>query len=143
MQSLLNWIVGGLGTLLFGACVVAWWEHLGRDVRQTAEPDWDAPAPPLASVDVDLGAAADAHMALPALSSGDVRERRQALGGAMTRMSAPDRRQGPGDTVPMILSSLPGDTSGGTRRDRAGDREHESERDRDRERERSRATASD
>ncbi len=104
MQSLLTWIAYGLGTLFFGACVVAWWEHLGHDVERVAEPDWDAPARPLASVDIDL----DAAPAAPA--SGDVRKRRQALGGAMTRMSGPDRRQVQGDTVPMVLASPPSDT---------------------------------
>jgi hypothetical protein len=103
MQSIITWIAYGLGTLFFAACVVAWWEHLGRDVKRTAEPDWDAPPRGVVSVDVEL----DTAPAGPA--SGDVGERRQALGGAMTRMSGPDRRQGPGqgDTVPMILAGPP------------------------------------
>jgi hypothetical protein len=107
MQSLISWIAYGLGTLFFGACVVAWWEHLGRDVRRSEEPDWDAPPRPAVSVDVELDAlqppsAAPSPADSPA--SGDVRERRQALGGAITRMASGDRRQGFGDTVPMILA---------------------------------------
>ena len=43
MQSFITWIAYGLGTLLFGACVVAWWEHLGREGRRSEEPDWEEP----------------------------------------------------------------------------------------------------
>lgn len=113
MQSLITWIAYGLGALFFVACVVAWWEHLGRDGQRTEEPDWDAPPRPFAGVDVDLDA-------LPAatLPSGDMVERRQELGGAMRRMSGPDRRQGAGDTVPMILAGAPSDDVPAERRQR-------------------------
>ena len=116
MQSIITWIAYGLGTLFFTACVVAWWEHLGRDGQPSEEPDWDAPPRPLACVDVDLD---DAPAQAP---SGDIGERRQALGGAMTRMSGPDRRQGQGrgqgDTVPMILAGAHGDAAPAERRQR-------------------------
>jgi hypothetical protein len=99
MQTLLSWIAFGLGTLFFVACVVAWWEHLGREGQRAEEPGWDAPPGRLASVDVDLDALPAADWA-----AGDVGERRQALGGAITRMASGDRRQGFGDTLPMILA---------------------------------------
>ncbi len=98
MQSLITWIAYGLGTLFLAACVVAWWEHLGRESRRNEEPDWETPPRQAVSVDVEL----DAPPAGPANS--DVGERRQALGGAMTRMASGDRRQGFGDTAPMILA---------------------------------------
>ncbi len=104
MQTLITWIAYGLGSLFFAACVVAWWEHLGRADKAGQEPDWDAAPRKMSSVDVDLDA-------LPAAAppAGDVGERRQALGGAITRMAGRDRRQGYGDTVPMILPGASAD----------------------------------
>ncbi len=113
MQSLITWIAYGLGTLFFGACVVAWWEHLGRDVKRSEEPDWDAPPRQAASVDVELDAL-QPPAAAPAPAAGDVGERRQALGGAMTRMASGDRRQGFGDTVPMVLAGAGAGASAAT-----------------------------
>jgi hypothetical protein len=105
MQSLITWIAYGLGTLFFGACVVAWWEHLGREGRRAEDPDWDSPPRTATSVDVELDA-------LPATApTGDVGERRQALGGAITRMAGGDRRLGFGDTVPMILAGAAKDAT--------------------------------
>jgi hypothetical protein len=78
--------------------VVAWWEHLGRNGRRSEEADWDGAPRRLTHVDVDLDA-------LPAAAapSGDVGERRQALGGALARMASVDQRQAFGDTAPMVL----------------------------------------
>jgi hypothetical protein len=98
MQSLITWIAYGLAALLLLACVVAWYEHLGRTERRVDGDDWEAPPRRAVSVDVELDALP------PAPASGDVGERRQALGGAMSRMATGDRRQGLGDTVPMILA---------------------------------------
>jgi hypothetical protein len=105
MQSLFTWIAYGLGTLFFGACVVAWWEHLGRDGQRAQEPDWETPPGKAASVDVELDALPVAAAGTPGSpAAGDVGERRQALGGAMTRMASGSSRQAFGDTVPMILA---------------------------------------
>jgi hypothetical protein len=111
MQSLITWIAYGLGTLFFGACVVAWWEHLGRGVKRTEEPDWDAPPRRVASVDVELDVLTAPPPAPDSHDAGDVGERRQALGGAMLRMAGSDRRQGFGDTVPMILAGGPSEAA--------------------------------
>jgi hypothetical protein len=108
MQILITWIAYGLATLLFGACVVAWYEHLGRTQKRIDDDDWEAPPRRAASVDVVLDAL---PAAATATAVGDVGERRQALGGAMSRMAAGDRRQGQGDTVPMILAGAPADTT--------------------------------
>ncbi len=124
MYSIITWIACGLAALLSVACVVAWYEHLGRR-QQRNDDDWETPPRRAASVDIEL----DALAAEPAW--GDVGERRQALGGAISRMARGDRRQGVGDTVPMILagpSTAP--QAGGPPRAR-------------RERERDRATAGD
>jgi hypothetical protein len=85
--------------------VVAWWEHLGRDGRRAEEPGWDAPIRARVSLDVDLDdwlAAATPH--------GDVGERRQALGSAITRMAGGHRIQAYGDTAPMVLTGAPAET---------------------------------
>jgi hypothetical protein len=111
MQSLITWIAYGLGTLFFGACVVAWWEHLGRDAKRPEEPDWDTAPRRVASVDVELDVLTAPP---PAPAAGDVGERRQALGGAMLRMAGNDPRQGFGDTVPMILAGGPTEAPGDT-----------------------------
>jgi hypothetical protein len=103
MQTLITWIAYGLGALFFAACVVAWWEHLGREGRRAEEPDWEAAPRKLASVDVDL------DTLLAAAPAGDVSARRQALGGAITRMASGDRRQGFGDTAPMVLPGASAD----------------------------------
>jgi hypothetical protein len=105
MQSLITWIAFGLGALFFIACVVAWWEHLGRDGKAAEEPDWDL-QPKVVSVDVELDAAA-----VEAAPPGDVGERRQALGGAISRMAGADRRSAFGDTIPMILAGAPADSN--------------------------------
>jgi hypothetical protein len=104
MQTLITWIAYGLGALFLTACVVAWWEHLGRDGQRADEPDWEDAQRGLTRVDVDL----DALTAATA-PAGDVGERRQALGGAITRMASGDRRQGFGDTAPMILPGVSAD----------------------------------
>jgi hypothetical protein len=117
MHSLFTWIAFGLGTLFVGACVVAWWEHLGRNVKRTEEPDWDAEPHPIASVDVELD---DLTAASPATAVGDVGERRQALGGAMMRMTSGDRRHSFDDTVPMILAGGPSDATEISAEDAAG-----------------------
>jgi len=93
MQTLLTWIGCGLCGVLFVACVVAWYEHLGRERRWQDEPDWESPTPKAVSVDVELEPPAE----------GDQDERRQALGGALARMTATDTRARFGDTKPMIL----------------------------------------
>jgi hypothetical protein len=95
MHSLITWIAYALGGLFFIACVVAWWEHLGRVGRPQDEPDWESPAPKAVTIDVELDA-------LAAAGPGDQGERRQALGGALTRMAQPGT-QGWVDTAPMIL----------------------------------------
>jgi hypothetical protein len=97
MQSLLIWTAYGLAGLFFAGCVVAWWEHLGRERRRQDEPDWEAPDPKAISVDVSLDA-------LAAEGPGDQGERQQALGGALTRMAgAGQNPQRWIDTAPMIL----------------------------------------
>lgn len=112
MQSLFFWIAFGLGSLFFAACVVAWWEHLGRVGKRHEEPDWAAPPHKAASVDVELEALE---------ANGDVGERRQALGGVMSRLAGPERRRsaGQGDTEPMILASTPSDAPPVERRQRS------------------------
>ncbi len=99
MQTLFTWIAYGLAGLFFVACVVAWYEHLGRTQRRDEEADWESPLPKALSVDVELDAlAAEAE----AEACGDAGERRLALGGAMSRMTS-GRGNGFGDTTPMIL----------------------------------------
>jgi|GEM_PF-5620863 len=101
MHSLFIWIACGLATLLLVACVVAWYEHLDRTPGRIPDDDWETPPPRAASVDVELDTLS------PSAASGDVGERRQALGGALSRMASGDRRQNAGDTVPMILTGAP------------------------------------
>ncbi len=116
MQTLFTWIAYGLAALFFVACVVAWYEHLGRTQRREDEPDWESPLPKAMSVDVELDAlSAEAQ----ADAAGDVGERRQALGGAMTRMAS-SRGNGFGDTTPMILPGSAAPATGERRqRDKA------------------------
>jgi hypothetical protein len=104
MQSLITWIAYGLGALFAAACVVAWWEHLGRDSRRAEEPGWDAPPRTRVSLDVDLD-----DLLAAVLPHGDVGERRQALGSAITRMASGHRIQAYGDTAPMVLTGTPAD----------------------------------
>ncbi len=101
MHSLFIWIACGLATLLLVACVVAWYEHLDRSPRHSPDDDWGTPLRRAVSVDVELDT-----LSL-STASGDVGERRQALGGALSRMASGDRRQNAGDTVPMILAGAP------------------------------------
>jgi hypothetical protein len=93
MDAVLHWIANGLAGLFFIACVVAWWEHLGRSARYQPE-DVATPKAP-AKVDIALDD-------LPA-PSGDSGERRSALVGAMTRMAAPAPRSTWIETAPMVL----------------------------------------
>ena len=93
MQALFTWIGYGLVTLFFAACVVAWWEHLGRERRDPEEPDWESPLPKAVKVDVEIDA----------LAPGDARERQQALCGALSRMTEGGDRPRWTDTAPMIL----------------------------------------
>jgi hypothetical protein len=102
MHSLITWIAYGLGALFAAACVVAWWEHLGRDGRRAEEPGWDAPTRMRVSLDVDLD-----DMLAAATPHGDVGERRQALGSAISRMAGGHRIQAYGDTAPMVLTGDP------------------------------------
>jgi hypothetical protein len=110
MPSLLVWTAYSLGGLFFIACVVAWYEHLGRSRPHGMEPDWEATAPralPLMlSVDIEIDA-----LAAPAQTPGDAGDRRAALDGAMDRMARPggygSRGNGFGDTLPMVLSGKP------------------------------------
>jgi len=113
MQTLIIWIAYGLAGLFFVACVVAWYEHLGRAQRSDEEPDWESPLPKVLTIDVELDALA-AEAQAEAVAGGDVGERRQALGGALSRMSNTSntnnasnagsaRGNGFGDTAPMIL----------------------------------------
>jgi hypothetical protein len=131
MHSLITWIAYGLATLFFAACAVAWWEHLGREGRRAEEPDWEAPPRKAVSVDVELEA--------PAVEAGagDVGERRLALGGAISRMANGDRRQGFGDTAPMILAGAAPDAPHSAPQDAAAHAPPVERRQRDR------ATASD
>ena len=99
MDSLLHWIANGLAGLFFVACVVAWWEHLGRGTRYRPE-DVVTPRPP-AKVDITLDD-------LPAASTasghtGDTGERRDTLAGALTRMVVPAAKAGWPETAPMVL----------------------------------------
>ena len=101
MHTLLTWTAYSLAGLFFVACVVAWYEHLGRSKRHSEDLDWESPLPKALTVDVELDA-----LAAQAQSAGDVGERRAALGGALDRMARPDgagRGKGFGDTAPMVL----------------------------------------
>ena len=101
MESLLSWIGIGLAGLLGVAVIVAWWEHLGRNIGPLPV----APATARAvSVDVPLDA-------WPA-PAGDANERRATLGQAMDRMGQA-RAQGEAwvETRPMVT---PGTTAGTT-----------------------------
>jgi hypothetical protein len=98
MEASLTWIAYGLAGVFFAACVVAWYEHLGRAEGRHPVADWESPLPRALTVDIDLEA-------LAAPAGGDVDERRAALGGAISRMAGGRRRgRSFGDTVPMILS---------------------------------------
>ena len=44
----------GICALLLVACVVAWYEHLGRARRPQDEPDWESPLPKAMKVDVEI-----------------------------------------------------------------------------------------
>ena len=99
MEALFTWIAYGLAGVFFAACVVAWYEHLGRTERRGPAHDWESPLPKALTVDVDLEA-----LAAPGAPGNDVDERRAALGGAISRMTDGARRgKSFGDTVPMIL----------------------------------------
>jgi hypothetical protein len=110
MPSLLVWIAYSLAGLFFIACVVAWYEHLGRSRPRTMEADWDSPAPKALSVDIEIDT-----LAAPAQAPGDAGERRAALDGAMGRMARPgghgSRGNRFGDTLPMVLPGKPAELS--------------------------------
>lgn len=94
MDNVLSWIGYGFATLVFVACVVAWYEHLSRAHRRDQARDWDSPQPRVAQVDLELEA--------PATASSDAGQRREALDGALSRMSSA-RTSSFCDTVPMVL----------------------------------------
>jgi hypothetical protein len=95
MNGFFHWLLSGFGGLVFSAIVVAWWEHLGRQAKQSqAKAEYKSAR--VVSVDIELDA-----LAASAQGTGDVYERQQALGGAIARMAG---AAGAGwtDTAPMI-----------------------------------------
>ncbi len=107
MEAFLYWAFLA-GAALFGvAVIVAWWEQLGGpgEPQRLAEPG-EAPPRPV-NVDVEL----DALAASPAHAAGDAQTRRDALDGALGRMSqaAAARRSGWTDTAPSVGPGLRGE----------------------------------